>query len=120
MKTKRSNLIMCLIVGIVALHGCAMLTSIINPGSTLTIWAEQQEKDYINIRNTAAMDYRAEKLTLDDYNKIRAACCDYTTATNAAFEEYATRKDAELLQAKVNQAMRKLKAEVEVIRGGVK
>ena len=120
MRMKTSNFVLILIMGIIALHGCTVLTSIINPGGTLTEWAEQQERDYINIRNTAAADFRAERLTLETYNLIRAACCDYTTASNAAFEEYATRKDSELLQAKVNQAMRKLKAEVETIRGGVK
>ena len=115
MKTK-STFILILLIGIIALHGCVTTP----PTNDLTAWAEQQEAAYVEIRNAAAVDYRAGKLPIGAYNKIRAACCDYTTASNAAYEQYAVVKNSELLQVQGNKAMAELKAKVQEIRGGVK
>ena len=115
---KHQRTILTIMLALALCMGCATINEIINPTATLETWAETNLEGYKEIRNTAAMDYRAGKLDVDTYNKIREALCRYTTANNMAYEQYAVTRNDDLLMAQVNTAMAALKKEVEKIREG--
>ena len=117
---KRNVLIMAMVMALFIAPVCSLVKDVLDGPSddfNLTGWAQTYEDEYIQIRNAAAMKYRSGELGLDDYNVIRAACCAYSTASNAAFETYAANKDLDILQARIRTAMDKLKAKVAEMGG---